>query len=75
MEYTWLPVSFVMQQEVLGRAEILLGKPFRLLNANCEDCVNWMVTGVARSPQRVQFALAALVLLFLGGIGEMLVRR
>src|SRR5215472_8631952 len=67
--YTWLPESSETQQAVLGRAESLLGKPFRLLNANCEDYVNRIVTGVARSPQREQFALTALILLVLGGIG------
>jgi Lecithin retinol acyltransferase len=72
MQYTWLPDSFEAQQAVLGRAESLLGRPFRLLNANCEDYVNWIVTGVARSPQREQFALAALVLLFIGGVGGLL---
>jgi hypothetical protein len=74
-DYTWLPDMFETQQAVLGRAESLLGKPFRLLNANCEDYVNWAVTGVARSPQREEFALAALILLFFGGIGGALVSR
>jgi hypothetical protein len=75
IEYTWLPETFEAQQAVLGRAESLLGRPFNLLNANCEDYVNWIVTGVARSPQREQFALAALVLLFFGSLGGMLLAR
>jgi hypothetical protein len=75
VDYTWLPESFDIQQAVLGRAESLLGRPFRLLNANCEDYVNWIVTGVARSPQREQIALAALILLFVGGIGGLLAKR
>jgi len=74
-DYTWVPDAFETQQAVLGRAESLLGRPFRLLNANCEDYVNWIVTGVARSPQREQVALAALILLFFGGIGGALVSR
>jgi hypothetical protein len=69
-EYTWLPESFEKQQEVLSRAESLLGRPFHLLNANCEDYVNWIVTGVARSPQRERAALVALILvLVIGGLG------
>ena len=74
-DYTWLPDTYETQQEVLKRAESLLGNPFRLLNANCEDYVNWIVTGVARSPQRENVALAALILLFLGGIGGALVKK
>ncbi len=80
MQYTWLPESFETQQGVLWRAESLLGKPFRLLHANCEDYVNWIVTGIARSPQREEFTLAAaFILLFFGGFGDdfggMVVRR
>ena len=73
-EYTWLPENFRKEQEVLARAKSLLGRPFHLLNANCEDYVNWIVTGVARSPQR---ELAALVVLFLavGGLGLALSAR
>jgi hypothetical protein len=78
-EYTWLPESFEKQEEVLSRAESLLGRPFHLLNANCEDYVNWIVTGVARSPQRERAAVAALILLVifggLGGFGGAVVRR
>jgi hypothetical protein len=71
LQYTWLPESFEAQQAVLGRAESLLGMPFNLLIANCEDYVNWIVTGVARSPQREQLTLAAaLIILFWGGFGD-----
>jgi Lecithin retinol acyltransferase len=74
-EYTWRPENFQQQQEVLRRSESLLGRPFHLLNANCEDYVNWIVTGVAWSPQRDRAALVALLLLIiLGGFGG-LVRR
>ena len=73
--YTWLPETVEAQRAVIGRAESLLGRPFNLLNANCEDYINWIVTGVARSPQREQFALAALVLWFFGGLGGMLLAR
>jgi hypothetical protein len=75
IEYTWLPETFEAQRAAIGRAESLLGRPFNLLNANCEDYINWIVTGVARSPQREQFALAALVLLLFGGLGGMLLAR
>jgi len=44
--YTWLPPSFEVQQTVLRRAESQIGKPFRLLDSDCEDSVNWIVTGV-----------------------------
>lgn len=74
-EYTWLPESFEKQQEVLSRAESLLGSPFRLLNANCEDYVNEIVTGIARSPQRERAALAVLILAALGGLGLTLSAR
>jgi len=46
----------------------MLGRPFNLLNANCEDYVNWIITGVAHSPQREQFAFAALILLVIVGL-------
>jgi hypothetical protein len=74
-EYTWLPENFEKQQEVLSRAQSLLGRPFRLLNANCEDYVNWIVTGVARSPQRESAALAVLILAALGSLGLALSAR
>jgi hypothetical protein len=73
-EYTWLPENYEAQQAVLNRAESLIGRPFRLLNANCEDYVNWIVTGVARSPQREQVALVVLVLVILGLGGALAVR-
>jgi hypothetical protein len=68
VEYTWLPESFERQQAVLTRAESQIGKAFKLLNADCEDYVNWIVTGVARSPQRERVALAALIVLVIGGV-------
>jgi hypothetical protein len=77
--YTWLPESFEKQQEVLSRAESRLGSPFRLLNANCEDYVNEIVAGIARSPQRDHAAMAALIAALIiggmGGFGGTLVRR
>jgi Lecithin retinol acyltransferase len=75
VDYTWFPESFETQRAVLSRAESLLGRPFRLLDSNCEDYVNWIVTGVARSPQREQGVLGVLILLFLGGLGGLLVKR
>lgn len=74
--YTWLPEDWAGQENALNRAESQLGKPFRLLSSNCEDYVNWIVTGVARSPQREQhFAIAGLSVLALFLIGGMLGRR
>ncbi len=74
-EYTWRPENFQKQQEVLRRAQSLLGRPFQLLNANCEDYVNWIVTGVARSPQREFAALVLIFLAALGGLGLALSAR
>lgn len=69
-QYTWLPKSLETQRAVLSRATILLGKPFNLFTANCEDDVNWIVSGVARSPQREQAAAMAIVVaLLFGGFG------
>jgi hypothetical protein len=50
--YTWKPANYESQQLVLVRAHGQLGNKFDLLTANCEDYVNWIVAGVARSPQR-----------------------
>jgi hypothetical protein len=69
VDYTWLPATYEQQQAVLQRAQSLLGQPYNLLMANCEDYVNWIVTGTARSLQReaatvgtlALFALAALL--------------
>jgi hypothetical protein len=70
VRYTWLPENLGIQQAVLTRAESLLGKSFNLLTANCEDDVNWIVTGAARSPQREQATtMAILIAVFLGGLG------
>lgn len=59
------------QNAILLRAQSVLGKPFNLLNADCEDYVNWIITGVARSPQRDGLILAAaLLIIFGGGFGD-----
>lgn len=68
-EYTWLPDTSAAQHAVLARAQSQIGREYRLLDSNCEDHVNWIVMGVARSPQREQVALALLIFLFLGGLG------
>jgi len=68
VEYTWLPPSFGAQQTALARAKSQLGKPYRLADANCEDYVNWIVTGVARSPQREVFVLGGLAALVIACI-------
>ncbi|HYB60674.1 MAG TPA: lecithin retinol acyltransferase family protein [Methylomirabilota bacterium] len=62
IQYTWVPANLEQQQIVLNRAESQIGKPYRLLDMDCEDYVNWIVTGVARSPQREQFVAAAFLL-------------
>lgn len=68
--YTWLPSDCQQQEEVLVRAESQIGKPYQLLRSNCEDYVNWIVTGVAKSPQRDQHvALAFLGVLAVSLIG------
>lgn len=67
--YTWRPADWETQRRILERAESQLGKRFSLLNSNCEDYVNWIVTGVARSPQRETMIALALIALFVGGLG------
>lgn len=71
--YTHLPQDYAEQQAVLNRAESLLGRPYNLFRSNCEDYVNWVVTGVARSPQREQhvaIALLSALAFLLMGIGS-----
>jgi hypothetical protein len=68
VEYTWLPTTYEQQQGVLQRAQSQIGQPYNLLMANCEDYVNWIVTGVARSPQRENLTGVALALVVLGGL-------
>ena len=57
--YTWLPQNFEQQAAALNRTESQVGQAFSLSRANCEDYVNWIVTGIAYSPQR-NFVLLAL---------------
>ncbi|MGB7173220.1 MAG: hypothetical protein WBD23_06680 [Candidatus Acidiferrales bacterium] len=71
--YTWLPEGFEQQEAALIRAESQIGKLFNLFRSNCEDYVNWIVTGVARSPQREQHVaiagLGVLAVLLIGALG------
>lgn len=67
VQYTWFPETAEKRDDVIGRADNLCGKPYRLMAANCEDYVNWIVTGVARSPQRDQAVALAILLGILGG--------
>jgi len=67
-QYVQLPDSLEVRQAILQRAESLLGRPYHLLNANCEDYVNWIVTGVARSPQRETAAFIAVLGLIAFGL-------
>lgn len=60
------PLASEQQEAILHRASSIVGNPFRLLDSNCEDTVNWIVAGQARSPQRERFAVAASVILLLG---------
>jgi hypothetical protein len=69
--YGRIPANLEAQNAILLRAQSLLGRPFNLLNADCEDYVNWIMTGVARSPQRDGLILAAaLLIIFGGGFGD-----
>lgn len=68
VEYSWLPPTFEWQQAVLQRAKSKLGTPYNLLTANCEDLVNWIVTGLVRSPQRETATVGALVLFALSAL-------
>jgi Lecithin retinol acyltransferase len=70
--YSWIPDGYGTQHAVLERSASQAGRRYDLLNANCEDFVNWIVTGKARSPQRenafaVTLALG-LVIALLGGL-------
>jgi len=66
-QYTWIPESLEQQQAVLSRAESMIGRPFRLLNANCEDFVNGIITGLPRSPQREKALTTLLLIVLVGG--------
>jgi Lecithin retinol acyltransferase len=68
--YVFAPETNEIQKTILIRAEGQVGKPYQLFASNCEDYVNWIVCGVARSPQREQAALVALIILLLGGLGS-----
>lgn len=68
--YGRTPVNLEAQNAILHRAYSVLGKPFNLFHADCEDYVNWIITGVARSPQRDAITMVAAALaIFLGGGG------
>ena len=56
-------------QTVIARAESVIGHRYDLLASNCEDFVNWIFTGTARSPQREGAIVAALVVLALLIVG------
>jgi hypothetical protein len=69
--YGRLPRTFEARQVILDRAQSKIGKPFQLMKANCEDFVNWAITGTANSPQRdraVGLAFAAAVLGIIAGL-------
>ena len=68
--YIWCPSDLISRNASLLRAASLVGKKYELLTANCEDYVNWIVTGHARSPQRESVAGAViLALLAILGLG------
>lgn len=71
-----LPVSLVSrvarnwfeQQQIVARAQSLLGKQFDLLKFNCDHLVTFAQTGQASSPQ-LTIALGAIILTgLLGGL-------
>ncbi len=64
--YVWQPQNLEAQQAVLTRAQSLVGRPYDLMRANCEDYVNWIVMGIASSPQRTIIGVAALGIVVLG---------
>jgi hypothetical protein len=71
--YGRIPANLKTQDAILRRVHNVLGKPFNVLNANCEDYVNWIITGVARSPQREGMVLAAALFIIFGlggGFGD-----
>ncbi len=57
----WAPANAGQASAAVSRAKGQIGQPFDLWKSNCEDFVNWVVSGTAMSPQRV-FALALLSL-------------
>jgi hypothetical protein len=69
-----VPGNPEVQQAILQRAESLLDRRFDLFAANCEDYVNWIVTGVARSPQREAIGITAFVIVAIFVFGRALAR-
>jgi hypothetical protein len=62
----WAPLTSEQQEAILHRASSIVGHPFRLRDSNCEDTVNWIIAGQARSPQRERIAVAAGIVLLFG---------
>jgi Lecithin retinol acyltransferase len=63
-----VPQTRHQQVLVLQRMHSIEGKPYHLLNANCEHVVNWALTGNAHSEQLTVCALLAVLALGAYGI-------
>jgi uncharacterized protein YycO len=59
--------SWVQQEQAVQRALSLIGKPYNLLNFNCEHAAYYAQTGVPKSPQ-LGFAFGMLCLLGVLGV-------
>jgi hypothetical protein len=66
----WIPQTLQQQVLVLQRMHSIEGKPYHLLNANCEHVVNWALTGNAHSEQLTGYALLAVLALGVYGIAK-----
>jgi hypothetical protein len=65
-----VPQTRQQQVQVLQRMHSIEGKPYHLLNANCEHVVNWALTGDAHSEQLTACALLAVLALGVYGIAK-----
>lgn len=63
-----VPQTLQQQVLVLKRMHSIEGKPYHLLNANCEHVVNWALTGDAHSEQLTACTLLAVLVLGVYGI-------
>jgi hypothetical protein len=59
LEFMWVPQTTEQQNPMLQRMHSLEGKPYDLFVANCEQIVNWALTGESFSGQ-LRFAAVVL---------------